>query len=184
MRHLLLLASAALLVAVPVGNVAGDEGEDAIQESVVKISATVRRPDTMRPWMKQNPQDISGTGVVIDGKRILTNAHMVLNASQVLVQPHQSSEKLAASVEAMAPGMDLAVLKLEDETFFDKRTSLKLAPALPRVKDTVLVYGFPQGGTSLSITKGIVSRIEFVGYDYGVAGVRVQIDAAINPGNS
>ena len=45
----------------------------------------------------------------------------------------------------------------------------------------MLAYGFPTGGTSLSITKGIVSRIEFVAYNYPVSGLRIQIDAAINP---
>jgi hypothetical protein len=55
---------------------------------------------------------------------------------------------------------------------------------LPQIKDAVLAYGFPQGGTSLSITKGIVSRIEFMYYNFPVSGLRIQIDAAINPGNS
>jgi PDZ domain len=40
------------------------------------------------------------------------------------------------------------------------------------------------GGNSLSITKGIVSRIEFVTYSFPTSGLRIQIDAAINPGNS
>ena len=48
----------------------------------------------------------------------------------------------------------------------------------------MLAYGYPQGGSTLSITKGIVSRIEFAGYGEGTSGVRVQVDAAINPGNS
>ncbi len=47
-----------------------------------------------------------------------------------------------------------------------------------------MVYGYPEGGTSLSITKGIVSRIEFVPYNPPTAGLRIQVDAAINPGNS
>ncbi len=47
-----------------------------------------------------------------------------------------------------------------------------------------MVYGYPTGGTSLSITKGIVSRIEFAPFNTSVSGLRIQIDAAINPGNS
>ncbi|MEI9898693.1 MAG: S1C family serine protease [Chthoniobacter sp.] len=47
-----------------------------------------------------------------------------------------------------------------------------------------MVYGYPTGGTTLSITKGIVSRIEFSAYHSSVSGLRIQIDAAINPGNS
>src|SRR5438477_12889374 len=55
---------------------------------------------------------------------------------------------------------------------------------LPDAKDPVVVYGYPTGGTSLSVTKGIISRIEFTGYNLSVPGLRIQIDAAINPGNS
>ena len=55
---------------------------------------------------------------------------------------------------------------------------------LPDIKDAVMAYGYPKGGTSLSITKGIVSRIEFAPYNLGTSGLRIQIDAAINPGNS
>jgi hypothetical protein len=36
----------------------------------------------------------------------------------------------------------------------------------------------------MSITKGIVSRIEFVNYSFNASGLRIQVDAAINPGNS
>ena len=158
--------------------------ESAIRESVVKITATLRYPDMLHPWTKQSPREASGTGVVIGGKRILTNAHMVLFASQLNVESQQSSEKLAATVEAVSPGMDLAVLKLDDESFFDKRPPLVRVQTLPEVKDSVVVYGYPQGGSSLSVTKGIVSRIEFAGYNDGVSGVRIQVDAAINPGNS
>jgi len=161
-----------------------DAQESKIRESVVKISATMRYPDVTRPWTKQSPQEASGTGVVIEGKRILTNAHVVLYASQLFVESYQSSDKLPARVEAVSPGIDLAVLKIDDESFFDKRPPLIRISDLPQVKETVLVYGYPHGGSTLSVTKGIVSRIEFAGYNEGLSGVRVQVDAAINPGNS
>jgi S1-C subfamily serine protease len=161
-----------------------DAQEGEIRNSVVKITATMRYPNYNNPWTKHAPTEASGTGVVIDGKRILTNAHMVNYATQLFVESNQSSDKLPARVEAVSRGMDLAVIRLEDESFFDKRTPMARTSALPQVKETVLVYGFPQGGASLSITKGIVSRIEFTSYNESTQGVRVQIDAAINPGNS
>ncbi len=157
---------------------------EMVENSVVKIFATMRMPDPFKPWTKQAPREITGTGVVIEGKRILTNAHVALYASQVQVQANQSGDKLAAIVEFVAPGIDLAVLKLEDESFFATHPALARAAKLPTVKDSVMVYGFPTGGSNLSITKGIVSRIEFAGYNYPVSGLRIQIDAAINPGNS
>ncbi|WP_435021328.1 trypsin-like peptidase domain-containing protein [Tundrisphaera sp. TA3] len=158
--------------------------EDLTRESVVKIYASSRLPDPIHPWQKQSPQDASGTGIVIEGKRILTNAHVVNYASQVKVEPNQSGEKYVATVEVSAPGIDLAILKLEDESFFEKRPPLPRAEKLPEIKDAVTVYGYPTGGSSLSITKGIVSRIEFVPYNGRTQGLRIQIDAAINPGNS
>jgi hypothetical protein len=76
------------------------------------------------------------------------------------------------------------VLKLEDPKFFDTHPPLPQAKNLPDIKDAVLVYGFPIGGTSLSVTKGIVSRVDFTPYTFPVSGLRIQLDAAINPGNS
>jgi S1-C subfamily serine protease len=154
------------------------------ENAVVKVFSTVRRPDLVRPWAKEGPIEISGSGVVIEGKRILTNAHVVEYAAQVQIQANQSGDKISASVEAIAWGIDLALLKLEDESFFASHAALPRASAIPHAKDPVLAYGFPAGGNSLSITKGIVSRIEFVPYNFGTSGLRVQIDAPINPGNS
>jgi len=156
----------------------------AIEDSVVKIFATVRHPDPFKPWTKQGPTDVTASGVVIDGKRILTNAHVVLYATQVQIQANAAGDKVPATVIAVAPGIDLAVLQLDDASFFDTHPAIKRASELPQIKDTVLAYGFPTGGSSLSITKGIVSRIEFVPYNFPVSGLRIQVDAAINPGNS
>jgi S1-C subfamily serine protease len=156
----------------------------AIENSVVKVFATMRYPDPFKPWAKQAPSEVTASGVVIEGKRILTNAHVVLYASQVQIQANAAGDKLPATVVAVAPGIDLAVLQLEDATFFDTHSPVARAGKLPQIKDAVLAYGFPTGGNSLSITKGIVSRIEFVPYNYPVFGLRIQVDAAINPGNS
>jgi S1-C subfamily serine protease len=155
-----------------------------VENSVVKIFSTLRRPDPYKPWTKATPQDVTGSGVIIEGKRILTNAHVVGYASQVEIQASQDGDKVPATVVAVARGMDLALLKLEDESYFDKHPALPRASVLPDVREQVFAYGYPMGGNSLSITKGIVSRVEFVPYGSGNAGLRVQIDAPINPGNS
>jgi S1-C subfamily serine protease len=156
----------------------------ALENSVVKIFSTMRLPDPFKPWTKQAPSEVTASGVVIEGKRILTNAHAVLYASQVQVQANAAGDKVSATVLAIAPGIDLAVLQLDDPSFFDSHPPVARALKLPQIKDSVLAYGFPTGGSSLSITKGIVSRIEFASYNYPVSGLRIQIDAAINPGNS
>ena len=80
---------------------------------------------------------------MIEGKRILTNAHVVLYASQMQIQANQAGDKISAKVESVAPGIDLAVLKLDDETFFDSHPPLPRATTMPSVKDPVMAYGYP-----------------------------------------
>ena len=81
----------------------------------------MRLPNPVRPWAKQNPVEVMGTGVVIEGKRVLTNAHIVLYAGEVFVQSQRGGDRVPAKVAAIGPGIDLATLTLEDEAFFDKR---------------------------------------------------------------
>ncbi len=182
---LTLPALAAVAAAQPVADPAPVPAKPvAVENSVVKVFSTIRFPDPYKPWTKQAPRESTGTGVIIEGNRILTNAHVVIYATQVQVQANQSGDKISATVESIAQGIDLAVLKLDDETFFETRAPLARATKLPDVKDSVMVYGFPTGGTNLSITKGIVSRIDFTLYNFPTSGLRIQIDAAINPGNS
>ena len=168
---------------------------DPIRDSVVKIHTTSRAPDYYRPWTKQNPSKSSGSGVIIDlgsdakvpageGPLILTNAHVVRYASQLYVQPNQTTDKYQAHVVAVAPGIDLALLRLDDPEVLAANPTLQLADELPSVKDTVNAYGFPLGGDDLSVTEGIVSRIEFARFYFNASGVRIQVDAALNPGNS
>jgi S1-C subfamily serine protease len=158
--------------------------QDTVRDSVVKIHSQQRLPDFVRPWVKGNTREVSGSGAIIDGKRILTNAHVVLYASRILVQANQSTERIPATVEAIAPGIDLAVLKLSNEAIFDTRPPLLLDDSLPKIKNTVNAYGFPVGGEQLSVTEGIISRVEYVSYADTEIGMRIQVDAALNPGNS
>ncbi len=184
---MLLAASAGAFAQTPPATAAAEVAAPIapnIENAVVKVFSTLRAPDPSKPWSKAAPQEVTGSGVVIEGRRILTNAHVVGYASQVQIQASQSGDKIGATVVAIGRGIDLAILKLDDDSFFDSHPPVKRASLLPDVREAVFAYGYPTGGSSLSITKGIVSRIEFVPYNFGNLGLRIQIDAAINPGNS
>jgi S1-C subfamily serine protease len=161
-----------------------DESVPGVERSVVKVNVTKRGPDYFRPWAKANPSKSSGSGVVIAGRRILTNAHVVNYASEVLVQLRQGGDQLAAKVSAVAPGIDLAVIELNEPDKLGSLAPLSLADELPQPKSNITVFGYPAGGDDLSVTDGIVSRIEFTDYYFETVGVRIQVDAALNPGNS
>jgi S1-C subfamily serine protease len=156
---------------------------DAVSASVVRIMSNVRLPDLTRPWTRMPARKSYGSGVVIEGKRILTTAHLVQYAAEIEVQG-TSGNPVSARVEFVAPGIGFALLKLDDESFFESHPALARAGAMPEVKQAVMAYGYATGGTTLSITKGVVSRVDYESYNYPVSALRIQIDAAINPGNS
>jgi S1-C subfamily serine protease len=184
MQKLTLLPSIIALIITGLFGNQPTSADDKVEPSVVKLVVTKREPDYFRPWTKAGPEKVAGSGVVIEGKRILTNAHVVLHASEVLVQLRRGGDQLPAKVKAIGPSIDLAVVELNEPSKLKDIPALPLADELPELKSHVSVYGYPTGGDDLSVTDGIVSRIEFAAYYYSGAGVRVQVDAALNPGNS
>jgi hypothetical protein len=79
---------------------------------------------------------------------------------------------------------DLAILRVDDPAFFEGIVPLEIG-ALPRLQDRMVVIGYPEGGDTLGITEGVVSRIEHREYAHSQANqLAAQIDAPINSGNS
>ena len=156
-------------------------------QSVVKIHAISNPPEYDQPWQTKGPVASTGSGVVIEtprGLRVLTNAHVTEYAAFLEVRRHGSPDKFVATVEGIGHDCDLALLAVEDEVFFEAVEPIELGD-LPHLSDKVSACGFPIGGEHLSVTQGVVSRIELAHY---VQSQRlllaVQIDAAINSGNS
>ena len=148
------------------------------------------------------------------GVGVLTNAHVVADQTFVQVRRHGSSVKHQARVHAVGHECDLAVLTVDDPAFWVDATGAaraadasddadpsaagtkeknvpkrKVQPLplgdVPQLQEHVTVMGFPQGGDNLSITSGVVSRVELTNYVHGAAQLlAIQLDAAINPGNS
>ena len=154
------------------------------EESVVKVYAAIRFPDPTKPWAKGSLVQVTGTGVVIEGNRILTNSHIVEYGTEVSVQARPGDDKVDAKIEAMNFDVDLAILRVKDEKFFQKRPALPRLKQLPSVPSGVSILGFPIGGQGLSVTKGEVSRIDSYNYGYRGVGLIIQVSASINPGNS
>lgn len=155
-----------------------------IEDSIIKIYTTQAQPDYFTPWRLLTPRQSSGSGAVINGNQILTNAHVVANASYVQAQKHNDPQRYQARVTFISHEADLALITVEEAGFFDDLKSLSIGE-LPDPLQEVSVYGYPMGGKSLSITKGILSRVEQQVYAHaGAYFLAGQIDAAINPGNS
>jgi S1-C subfamily serine protease len=157
---------------------------EMINRSVVKIIVTYRQPNFYQPWQYKSPQTRIGSGFVVDGGKIVTNAHIVDDGVFIEVKKSNDPKKYRASVAIVGHQCDLALVTVDDPTFYDGVAPLPLGP-LPQPLDAVSAFGFPQGGAEISITQGVVSRIEQTRYTHsGDTLLAVQIDAAINPGNS
>jgi S1-C subfamily serine protease len=152
--------------------------------AVVRIYATTQDPDHDSPWQAQVPQSSTGSGVVIAPGRILTGAHVIANATFVQVQRISDTEKSVARVVGVCHDCDLALLAVDDRHFMEGIEPAKLGE-LPDLRDRVAVVGFPIGGEEISITEGVVSRIEVQRYSHSQRYLlAVTVDAAINKGNS
>ncbi|KAH9730193.1 protease Do-like 2 [Citrus sinensis] len=103
---------------------------------------------------------------------------------KVKVKRRGDDTKYVAKVLARGVDCDIALLSVESEEFWKDAEPLCLGH-LPRLQDAVTVVGYPLGGDTISVTKGVVSRIEVTSYAHGSSELLgIQIDAAINPGNS
>lgn len=156
-----------------------------IYKSVVRIEVATQVPDYRTPWNAGRFGGGTGTGFLIGKNKFLTNAHVVSDARRILITMHGSSRKHTAKVLFVAHDCDLALLEVED---FEPFSSLPYLPIgdVPALESQVRVIGYPVGGERISVTRGVVSRIDFQPYSHSRADSHlvVQIDAAINPGNS
>ena len=56
------------------------------ESAIVRIFSTSRQPDLYRPWNEAARNESTGSSVVIEGNRILTNAHVVNCTNKVEVR--------------------------------------------------------------------------------------------------
>ena len=161
-----------------------EERTQSVREAIIKVYAVHNTPDYYNPWSMRGTQSSTGSGAIIEGQRILTNGHVVRDQTFIQVRRFGDSRRYQARVSFVSHPADLALLTVDDPTFFAGVEPLTFGP-LPDTQEEVNVYGFPMGGDTLSITKGVISRIEHQTYVHSsVPLLAAQIDAAINPGNS
>ncbi|KAJ8746842.1 hypothetical protein K2173_003848 [Erythroxylum novogranatense] len=113
-------------------------------DSVVKIFTFTNTPNYLLPWQNKSQRESFGSGFLIRGKKILTNAQVVANYTFLLVRNHEC---------------DLALLIVKSEEFWKGTSFLELGD-VPLLHESVAVVGYPQDGNNISVIKGVVSRVE------------------------
>lgn len=120
----------------------------------------------------------SGTGFYVsDQGHIVTNYHVIEDCQEI--KAHSKGKIVKASKIASDARNNLAILKVENKPSHVFALSADNSYPL----QDIIVAGFPFGNkvsSTLKFTRGIVSSIAGIGDDYS----RIQIDAALQPGNS
>jgi len=162
-----------------------------VNPSVVSIRVTQQSSGGMiLPFSEDLPlpsEEGAGSGFVWDTEgHIVTNYHVIENATRIVVQ-FSDSTTAVASVIGSDPDSDLAVLKVEAPEA--KLRSVRMAQAEARVGQLAVAIGNPFG-LGNTMTVGFVSAIgrslavgETLGSQYSIPDI-IQTDAPINPGNS
>jgi S1-C subfamily serine protease len=151
---------------------------EIIQPSLVLIQSKL-------PGTDGKTDDSLGTGTIVDASGdILTSLHVVANATSIQVTFADGTSS-SATIATQQPANDIAVLKAD-------KLPAQVVPAVlgnpnaMRVGDEAYVVGNPYGLYS-SMSAGVISgfnrTFQPVNTTLNLKGL-IQIDAAVNPGNS
>lgn len=150
----------------------------------VQVTAIVSPPDYSAPWQCKRMETFTGSGVVIEGNRVLTNAHVVANAASIELRRMGLPDQYLARVEYIDHGSDLALLTVDKLDFFADVEALPIG-GMPEMEASVTVYGYPLNAQTVCATEGVVSRVEYSTYAHNFRDLLMaQLDAPINPGSS
>jgi len=169
----------------------------------VKLFVTTSCRSYMEPWLVKPQKQCTGTGFATQNRLIVTNAHVVQDAQVVEVKKNSHSKKYPARVICIGHDVDLALVEVVDQSFWmepEAQVFIDLSSAdqeYPELYSEVRTVGFPAGGNTVCVTRGVISRLDGHVYVHprcqsifegtvnspGYLPI-IQIDAAINQGNS
>ena len=159
-------------------------GETDPLQALVEVKVLSRAPDPFFPWRREVVNEGRGSGSIVEGRRVLTAAHVVQDSINLKLRRNGSTKWFDATVEHVCDQADLALLRVADPAFFSGVTPLEVGP-MSEVRDAVQALGFPLGGSGAAVTRGVVSRISVGRYVHSREELLLmQIDAAINGGSS
>jgi hypothetical protein len=125
---------------------------------VVQVFGVYTEPYFSLPWQRKRQFSSNNSGVIIDRRRVMTNAHSVKHHMQVKLKETRIIYKYLATVLVVGTECDIAMLTPMQYLEFG---------TLPTLQDVVTIVGYPIGGDTISVTSGVVSRIKVLSYVHG-----------------
>ena len=154
-------------------SVNGGYDPEPMIKACIKVFTTHVHPTYAMPWMRGEETRSTGSGFAAQlpalqpgdtlhrdardagaGARcVLTNAHVVENASLIQVRRAGAAEKYVARVVCIAHDLDLAMLVVTDDGFWTDSALVAIKTGIPRLASEVVAIGFPIGGDDVSATR-------------------------------
>ena len=154
-----------------------------VQKSLVRITATAVEPDYKAPWNAGVIARGIGAGFVIDGSRIMTNAHVVSNSRYLTVERDGDPNSYSGYGPVCRPRLRSGADHGGVTEFFKNMTPLRFG-AIPELESVVSAYGYPRRRADVRnhgdcLTDRLPTLHSFIGRSH----LTIQISAQINPGN-
>lgn len=140
-------------------------------EGIVRINATIKQIDMLNPMRETDKMIVSGTAFFISDIYLLSCYHVVNSAIKLEIKV--LDKRYDIKIVSFCEALDIVLLKVYG--YYSKHYFELDNSDFIKMNDLVYTYGYPLGSDSIKITAGIVSGFE---------DDKIQIDAAINQGNS
>ena len=130
---------------------------DIHSKCVVRVSMAGENADFYEPWKPGPTFQLEGAGCIVPGYRILTTARMANRSTYIEVKKYDETRRFVAKVEEVDQDLDLALLSVDDQSFFIGTVPVEFG-GLPSRGDKLLI----QGGDKLAIKEDSVAAISLV----------------------
>ncbi|XP_058219688.1 protease Do-like 9 isoform X1 [Rhododendron vialii] len=139
-------------------------GRTMLHDAVVKVFCITAKPDFSFPWETEQ-QESYGSGLVVRGRRVLTTAHLVDHHTLVKLKKHNCDTWYTATVLAIAPECDLAMLTITDDEFWKGVEPVEFGD-MPLPGDEVVVTGYREDKDYMYLMTAWASSFRMTRYSF------------------
>jgi len=108
------------------GSVLGGGALDQVENGPVRIHVNYQENNYSSPWKQKKAGSRSGYGCVLSSRRILTTADIVKDSTMIKLEKPGGKKFYPGRIEVIDYDVDLAVVSVEDESFFDGLTPVEI----------------------------------------------------------
>jgi hypothetical protein len=155
----------------------------SIDERVVSISVTSEKHDYASPWQKGEIVRSSITGCVIEGRRIVTAVYSLTDHVLIEAMKKGESRKYQAAVAIKDYHIGLAVLTVDDDSFFDGLKPVEFSPPGAMTARNARIYKWDTLSSFKEYTAELAkSSVRF--YEPGCGVLMHQFSTSMNDGGN